>query len=884
MAGVEQAVPVRYRSAVLVILLATVLVVLLEPVLGTRLSHVLFLGGMLLLVGLLCRGRRLVETHIRHLRVVHEQLQRETDQRQQTEEDYRQLVQGVNGIILRMDVDGRITFANKYAQQFFGYSEQELLGQSVIGTIVPTKESTGRDLVAMVEDILRSPEQYPYNENENMLKGGQRVWVAWSNQPVSGPDGRLREIFAIGLDITPWKLARDKLCESEERLRLSMETSGMGWWDWSLETNTITLDPQYRAFHRFSKMEAVTIDAILECIHPDDLPRYRERLAQALACPGDHEVEFRTIEPDGSIRWFLTKGRCRHDALGQPVRFMGVAMDITERKQVAEELLRAKEAAEVASQAKDRFVATVSHDLRTPMGAILLATELAMAEKLTPAVRDCLETVKESADTLLSLLNDILDLSRMESGKPVLEPRPFRLHTTLEEATKTLAVRAEQKGLALHCELPDTIPAALVGDPLRLRQILANLVGNAVKFTEQGHVAVRVRVASETDEEVVLEFAVEDTGMGIAPEDRERIFVPFVQAGSTSSRQQEGTGLGLAIVASLVAMMGGRIWVDSASGHGSTFSFTARFGRPTEPLPEPPKGLSLNELTPVAQRLRILLAEDAAANQTLIARLLNTRGHLVETVDNGREAVDRIRRGAYDVVLMDVQMPGMDGLQATAAIRDLEGPKARVPIVAMTAHAMRGDEQRMLAAGMDAYLSKPIKAAELLSLVECLADGADRSVIRTLARESPPIEEPSAPTPPKVFDRDQAIRQCFGKVETFREMVDYFFNDAPQMLDAMRAGLTNQDPAEVGRAAHKLRGTLVYLAGEIATATADRIEHLAMDGQLADIATAIDQLQADLDQLGQALEEHRARAQNGKDEGQRTKDEGRTKHKARKAT
>jgi signal transduction histidine kinase/ActR/RegA family two-component response regulator len=388
-----------------------------------------------------------------------------------------------------------------------------------------------------------------------------------------------------------------------------------------------------------------------------------------------------------------------------------------------EQLREAKNAAETANAAKSQFLANVSHELRTPMNAILGMTDLALAESLAPGVRDSLETVKESADVLLALLNEILDFSRIEAGKLTLESRPFALRPMLDDTLRSLAVKAREKGLEIGCRVAPDVPENLHGDRVRLRQVLVNLLSNAIKFTDQGQVRLDVDQTARTDGEVVLGFSVEDTGVGIAREDQQRIFAPFTQADSSTTRRHGGTGLGLSIAASIVQMMGGRISVESEPGRGSVFMFTARFALAVE-QPVPSSEPRPAAVAAPARSLQILLAEDTPANQKLVVRILSKRGHQVAVAENGAQAVALFQQQPFDAVLMDVQMPVMDGLEATEAIQELQHDRpARVPIIAMTAHALKRDQERCLAAGMDAYLAKPVSSRELVELVERLATG-----------------------------------------------------------------------------------------------------------------------------------------------------------------
>ena len=366
----------------------------------------------------------------------------------------------------------------------------------------------------------------------------------------------------------------------------------------------------------------------------------------------------------------------------------------------------------------------MSHELRTPISGVLGMLEIALGEEPGSAIRNYLEIATESAKTLLMLLNDILDFSKIEAGKLVVESAPFSLRAMRTQAMNALALRAEAKGLHFGWHLADAVPDALLGDQMRLRQALTILVDNAIKFTERGGVDVRTKVESQTATDVKLEFVVADTGVGIARSNLDHIFDPFSQADTSTARRFGGTGLGLAICASLAKLMGGQVWAESELGVGSTFHLTVRLGLVSGDFHVAPKAAtSPVEILPSPQsKLRVLLAEDTPSGQLIARYILNARGHAVEVAENGHEALELLQQRDFDLVLMDVQMPIMDGFEATAAIRSAERRTGRhLPVVAMTAHALKGDDQRCLEAGMDAYITKPVDGRELIAVVERLA-------------------------------------------------------------------------------------------------------------------------------------------------------------------
>jgi signal transduction histidine kinase/CheY-like chemotaxis protein len=494
-------------------------------------------------------------------------------------------------------------------------------------------------------------------------------------------------------------------------------------WDWDLETQAISWTSGIQTTFRHTA-DAIGADPRwwFEHVHPEDRKRVEDSRRAAIEGGGENwSAEYRFLTGDAKHASVLDRGYVMRDNAGRPVRMIGAMMDITAFKQVEIKMQQAKEAAEAANRAKSEFLANMSHEIRTPMNGVMGMTDLLLDTPLTPQQAEYVGMVKASADSLLTIINDILDFSKIEAGKLEVESIQFRLRESIKPILKTFVLRAQQKGLELNWVVEPDVPDLLVGDPSRLSQVLVNLLGNAMKFTNDGRISLRVQISSVAGDFAQLQFSVQDTGIGIPAEKLECIFEAFTQADGSTARRYGGTGLGLTISRQLAQMMGGHLWAESVPGQGSAFHFTARFGiPPTLQTAENALGSvnrqSVGEEPP---SLRILVAEDNPVNQVLAARLLEKHGHRVAVARNGREALEQIEAQPFDLVLMDVQMPELDGLEATVAIRDKERTTGgHLPIVAMTAHAMQGDQERCLAAGMDGYVSKPIDIGQLVSVVE----------------------------------------------------------------------------------------------------------------------------------------------------------------------
>ena len=426
--------------------------------------------------------------------------------------------------------------------------------------------------------------------------------------------------------------------------------------------------------------------------------------------------EVKNRKKDGSTYWVDATIVPLMDAHGRPYQYIGIRTDITAIKELEHSLQIATAKAEAANRAKSDFLANMSHEIRTPMNGVIGMTELALDTELSTEQRSYLSTVKRSAESLMVILNDILDFSKIEAGKLTIEAIDFPLASTLTEILQPIRARASQKGLALNCQLDPGLPTHVLGDTGRIRQILTNLCDNAIKFTAQGSITVSVHCVPLGSDAFEAHLSVRDTGIGIAPDKQQGIFEAFSQADNSTTRRFGGTGLGLTISTRLVELMGGRIWVESVPEQGSTFHFTVRLGRSETAVTLAAAPVAVHH--PPAQRaLRVLLAEDHPVNQMLATVLLEKWGHTVVLAENGQQAVDLFPTQDWDIVLMDMQMPVMGGLEATTLIRAREPANRHVPIIAVTANAMEADRDACHQAGMDEHLSKPIKATDLQAML-----------------------------------------------------------------------------------------------------------------------------------------------------------------------
>jgi PAS domain S-box-containing protein len=850
---------------------------------------------------------------------------------------------------------------------------------------VPTDGNFPRAPVAAREG-LRAAVGFPI-----LLRSEVLGVLEFFSREIRKPDEALVEMLAaIGSQIGQFSERKRAEAELGTLFRLSRDMLCIAGFDGYFKR----LNPAWVQTLGFTTEELLARPYV-ELIHPDDRkPSISE--AKKVASGGEAVLfENRYRHRDGSYRWLSWNAT----AMPEESLFYCTVRDVTEQRRAAAELESARAAADAASRAKSDFLANVSHEIRTPMNAVIGMSELLLDTTLGPEQREYVLVLKDSAESLLALINDILDFSKIEAEMLELHDEAFDLREILGNTLRTLGVRAHQKGLELAGRVAPDVPERLVGDPQRLRQVILNLVGNALKFTERGEVLLQVEKESESEDDIALRFLVADTGIGIPPEKQKVIFEAFAQADTSATRPYGGTGLGLSISEKLVRLMGGTISVDSALGKGSRFTFTARFRRDRQARPAdadlPPPSLRglrvlvvddnatnrkiLTEMLahwrmrpsaveggraalaalskaagqgrpfplvlldgnmpemdgfmlaaeikrrprlaraaimmlssgarpgdrarclelgastyltkPVKQSdlldaimdvlgprparargsagpvsavaapegggLRVLVAEDNAVNQEVAVGMLVRAGHRAVVANNGREALALLEERPFDLVLMDVQMPELDGLETTAMIREREQQTGQhMPIVALTAHALKGDLERCLAAGMDAYMAKPLQPRELAAVLQQFGPGGrdTRATSGGPAKVAGGLASAEG-KPAHAVDERLLLERVGGDRRALQQLIRIFLSDYPKLLGRIRDATRDRDAAVLRSAAHALKGAVSNFAAPAATAAALRVQRIGEGGSVTGARSASGVLEAELERVRAALQE-----------------------------
>ena len=874
-----------------------------------------------------------------------------------------------HAIVSITDRRGVIVYANDRFCEISGYEREMLIGQN--HRIV----NSGTHPAEMFRDMWGtiSLGQVWHGEICNRSRDGSLYWVNATIVPLLDEDGQPEQYIAIRTDISDTKRMETQLSEQLHLVEELIEAIPLPLYFKDENGRYLRVN---RAFELFvdTPRERIIGQTIHTLLSAEDARQHVDKDAELLARRGTQTYEATLHSRDGLRRDTIYRKAALTRRDGSVSGLLGAIIDITERKQAEREILQAKEAAEAASRAKSDFLANMSHEIRTPMNGIIGMTDLALDTALSEEQREYLGIVKSSAESLLTIINDILDFSKIEAGKLLVEQISFDLPRVVADTLKTLALRAHEKNLELVSDIAPDVPRQVIGDPSRLRQVLLNLIGNAIKFTDRGEIALRAELANIEDGLACLHFSVRDTGIGIPPAKQQLIFEAFSQEDTSTTRKYGGTGLGLSISRRLVELMGGEIWLHSQPGEGSTFHFSvcldidsappaitvgqvdlhhrrvlvvddnatnrhvlcrmlANWGMVSQAADSGPAALSLIAETPEAfdcilldahmpnmdgyelacrlhaeyprlppmlmlssggvrgdaqrcqeagisgffskpiaaeellaalcrtfglsnapqpargahlltrhalrelqRTLDVLLVEDHPVNQKLALGLLEKWGHRAVLANHGQEALDMLTTRQFDVILMDMQMPVMGGVEATRRIRQLERDDGRppTPIIAMTAAAMQTDREACLAAGMTDYLAKPIKARELME--KLLALGGQVAVDQATT-----------------FDYGEALRQ--SDQETVEIIAGVFIDTWPRDLARLREALASDDMASAERLAHSLRGTLASFGAEPAMRLAEQLESQCRQHQPAGSLVLVASLEEEIGRLQQQLSE-----------------------------
>lgn len=592
-------------------------------------------------------------------------------------------------------------------------SFEQVQGQCVCSLIATPYQAAFRELTRQVFLGIQGRLEF-----EAIGLKGRHIWLETHAVPFRDDQGNIASLLGVTRNISERKQFEQAIKAERDHFQALFENDGSAHVIVSSDRRIVKVNQQFCEMFGYDEDELLGESTLILHVDQKHYDEWAPNFRQALDSKEHFSAEFPWRRKDNSIFWCVFNG-VRLELVSGDIVAVWTVIDITARKQAEQQLRSAKEAAEAANSAKSAFLANMSHEIRTPMNGIIGMTHLLQTTAITPEQEHYLENIENSANSLTTLISDILDLSKIESGKLELEYSDFSLRRCIRELLASQQFQIQHKELTVQTDIADNVPDILRGDQLRTRQILLNLIGNAIKFTEQGSIAITARLVTQQDDLALIRLSISDTGIGMSPQQVDRIFAPFEQADNSITRKYGGSGLGLAICQRLIELMGGRIWAESTEGSGSSFHIEMRFFIPeSSAIQSFADNLSLAE--PAArQNLNILLAEDNRVNAEFIVKILGRAGHRITAVDNGQQALELLQHQRFDCVLMDIQMPVLGGDAATQIIREQElGTGEHLPIIALTAHAMTDERIRLLNQGFDAHVSKPVDISFLMTELE----------------------------------------------------------------------------------------------------------------------------------------------------------------------
>ncbi len=789
------------------------------------------------------------------------------------------VVRGTEGLnptsicsILLLDAAGEY-FSSGVAPNLPDFYNEAILGVKIGQGVGSCGTAAFSGMRVIVDDIATHP--YWASYKDIAARAGLRA--CWS-QPILSNSGKVLGTFAIYHRDVCNPLESEIMCIeqaanlasiaigknsdalalrfSEQRFRSFVENANDVLFVLSEEGEFIYVSPQWRLKFGYELSETIN-RPFVSFVHPDEVmvcETYVHQFFGDTVTQG--EVEYRMRCKDDRYVWYNANASVETDQQSGVRSLVGMGRDISERKYVEEELRTSKAVAELANAAKSQFLSNMSHEIRTPLNAIIGFSSLILNSHLPPREHNYAGRIHAAGGLLLTVIDDILDFSKIDAQQLHLERVPFRSATVIENVISIVQQNAADKGLSLHCDISREIAPRLIGDPHRLSQILVNLLGNAVKFTEDGEVALRLALQKQDEDRQQLVFSVSDTGIGLSPEQIGKLFQPFTQADESTTRRFGGTGLGLSISKQLVGLMEGEIWCESEPGRGSTFSFTSWFG-----VEKGEEGIKLDDIiqhVPVAydfSNYRILLVEDNEVNQQVAIELLAQTGVTLEVASNGAEAVALITGGSrtFDLVLMDIQMPLMDGYEATRLIRG-DNRFSTLPIIAMTAHALLKEQQQISQAGMNAHITKPIDTRTMLRVINIFLGTPDmvtstldeRGNVITIATDDVPVIAG--------VNVMAALDRLDGNLKLYKRLIHSFVENKAGIVTIIMDGLMNGDSALAGRTAHTLKSSAGTIGAEKLQHLAQILERAISQGEpLTDVTAALESLAAELERVTTTL-------------------------------
>ena len=790
-----------------------------------------------------------------------------------SEQRFRQLAENINEVFWVMDVAARqIVYVSPAYPEIWGRTCESCSLASWRDSIYP--DDRARAEMAFGRQLQGETVETEYR----ILKpDGSVRWIRDRAFPVCDDAGRLIRVAGVASDNTNWKRAEEALRDSESRFRRLVDSNIIGVFTASSGGRICDANDAFLEMHGYTREELesgmVRWDRPSS---PESAQVIQSAIQQVRATGVMLPVEIEFDHKDGRRVPALFGLASMDETMDRAV---GFELDLSARRQAelvlarylsdiedaqvkieeqaaqlaqqAEALALARDQAEAANRAKSQFLANISHEIRTPLNGVIGMTRLLLESGLSGELRHYAEVAHSSGEILLALISDILDFSKIEARKLKLETIDFDVRALLDDTVELLGAAATQKGLDLTCAVAPDTPSLVHGDPLRLHQILLNLVGNAIKFTQQGRVDIRIRVEHRDEGAATFRFEVADTGIGVSRDQASALFSPFVQADGSITRKYGGTGLGLAISKQLAELMGGEIGLESELGRGSTFWFTARLGKPSGAAAKPSSGQAAKPpaATVSLADARILVVDDVIINRKVALAILAKLGCRADAVSSGAAALAALEESAYDLILMDCGMPEMDGYEATRRIRERESVngKPRIPILALTAHASAGDRAKCVESGMDEYLRKPIDPRRLAEAI-----GKWLPAPLPATRPEPPVC-PVSEEAASVFDEGELLGRLMGDRRVAGIIVTGFLQDAPSQLRRLGERLQAGDAEGVRRQAHRLKGAAATVSAGILRALAQRVEEQARAGKLQEAAGVWRRLDGELERLKAAV-------------------------------